>query len=370
LDIERILQTGETQSVEFKKSLSQRKEGCKTLCGMLNAKVDAGMVLFGISPENEVVGIGGNLDSTQRSLVQHIQQKYDPSIKVSIQIEEYEDKKILILSAKRSNDVCYYEYDGRAFFREGSTTRCLSIQEKQSLNNRMLDETKYLELAEIKARNNLTSLADKAVSQGSREAYLNLKQIVENFGPNRNAAISEISKIVSHWNFITTLKGIKLPEKKLSDGTIGKELDYTTKELIEILLFNSQSLFRGRSAQLLASRKENYVPEALILAIFSDKHLEVVREATLAFGKVTNFQSPDFFQPYNVWGYWLDNSERIRKNLIQSNNIKIIQLKKFIKKLEKNIESNKYEYMYQLWATSIDIAKKYIFEFLKEKKDL
>jgi len=370
MDIERILQTGETQSVEFKKSLSQRKEGCKTLCGMLNAKVDAGMVLFGISPENEVVGIGGNLDSAQRSLVQHIQQKFDPSIKVSIQIEEYEDKKILILSAKRSNDVCYYEYDGRAFFREGSTTRCLSIQEKQSLNNRMLDETKYLELAEIKARNNLTSLADKAVSQGSREAYLNLKQIVENFGPNRNAAISEISKIVSHWNFITTLKGIKLPEKKLSDGTIGKELDYTTKELIEILLFNSQSLFRGRSAQLLASRKENYVPEALILAIFSDKHLEVVREATLAFGKVTNFQSPDFFQPYNVWGYWLDNSERIRKNLIQSNNIKIIQLKKFIKKLEKNIESNKYEYMYQLWATSIDIAKKYIFEFLKEKKDL
>jgi len=31
MDIERILQTGETQSVEFKKSLSQKKEGCKAL---------------------------------------------------------------------------------------------------------------------------------------------------------------------------------------------------------------------------------------------------------------------------------------------------------------------------------------------------
>ena len=148
MDIERILQTGETQSVEFKKSLSQMKEGCKTLCGMLNAEVDAGMVLFGISPKNEVVGIEGNLDSAQRSLVQHIQQKFDPSIKVSIQIEEYEGKKILILSAKRSNDVRYYEYDGRAFFKEGSTKRCLSIQEKESLNNSRFDKINILELSE------------------------------------------------------------------------------------------------------------------------------------------------------------------------------------------------------------------------------
>jgi len=124
------------------------KEGCKTLCGMLNAEVDAGMVLFGISPKNEVVGIEGNLDSAQRSLVQHIQQKFDPSIKISIQIEEYEGKKILILSAKRSRDVCYCEYDGRTFLREGSTTRCLSIQEKESLNNSRFDKINILEISE------------------------------------------------------------------------------------------------------------------------------------------------------------------------------------------------------------------------------
>jgi len=148
MDIGRILQAGEMQSVEFKKSLSQIKEGCKTLCGMLNAEVDAGMVLFGISPENKVVGIEGNLDSAQRSLVQHIQQKFDPSIKVSIQIEEYEGKKILILSAKRSNGVRYYEYDGRAFIKEGSTKRCLSIQEKESLNNSRFDKINILEISE------------------------------------------------------------------------------------------------------------------------------------------------------------------------------------------------------------------------------
>lgn len=75
MNIEKIIQTGETQSIEFKKSLSLMKEGCKTLCGMLNTEIGNGMVLFGISPENDVVGIVGNLDSTQRTLVQHIRQK-------------------------------------------------------------------------------------------------------------------------------------------------------------------------------------------------------------------------------------------------------------------------------------------------------
>ena len=148
MDIKRILQIGETQSVEFKKSLSQMKEGCKALCGMLNTEVGAGMILFGISPENDVVGIGGNLDSAQRTLAQHIQQKFDPSIIFSIQIEVYKDKKILMLSTKRANDVSYYEYDGRAFIKEGSTKRSLSTQEKKSLNNRRFDKINILELSE------------------------------------------------------------------------------------------------------------------------------------------------------------------------------------------------------------------------------
>lgn len=158
MDIERILQTGETQSVEFKKSLSQKKEGCKALCGMLNTEIGAGMVFFGISPENDVVGIGGNLDSAQRTLAQHIQQKFDPSIVCSIKIEDYKDKKILVLSAKRANDVSCYEYDGRVFIKEGSTKRYLSAQEKKSLNNRKFDEINYLELCENELEDKLSKV--------------------------------------------------------------------------------------------------------------------------------------------------------------------------------------------------------------------
>jgi hypothetical protein len=148
MNIEKILQTGETQSIEFKKSLGLMKEGCATLCAMLNTEIGTGMVLFGISPENDVVGVDGNLDSMQKTLVQHIRQKFDPSIICSIKIVDYKDKNILILSAQRKNDVCYYEYGGRAFIKEGSTKRCLSIQEKESLNNSRFDKINILEISE------------------------------------------------------------------------------------------------------------------------------------------------------------------------------------------------------------------------------
>lgn len=155
MDFEKIIQDGETQSVEFKKSFNLMKEGCKSLCGMLNTEVGTGMVLFGISPENDVIGIEGNLDSAQRTLVQHIRQTFDPSIKISIQIEDYNDKKILILFAKRPEDVRYYEYGGRAFIKEGSTKRCLSIQEKESLNDSRFDEISILEISEKKLEDKL-----------------------------------------------------------------------------------------------------------------------------------------------------------------------------------------------------------------------
>jgi len=136
MDIQRIIQRGETQWIEFKKSLSQRKEGCRVLCGMLNTDVGSGMVLFGVSPEKNVVGIAGNLDSAQKTLAQHIRQKFAPSIVPSIEIEKQQGKNVLILSGKRPSEICYYEYDGRAFIKEGSTTRQLSYQEKQSLSRR------------------------------------------------------------------------------------------------------------------------------------------------------------------------------------------------------------------------------------------
>ena len=124
----------EGQTIELKKSLSLMKEASEALCGMLNSDISKGAVLFGVSPEGNVSGIEpGNLDSAQRTLAQHIRQKFDPTIICNIEVIECENKYLIKLEASKAAGVAYHEYDGRAYIREGSTTRQLSYQEKQSL---------------------------------------------------------------------------------------------------------------------------------------------------------------------------------------------------------------------------------------------
>jgi ATP-dependent DNA helicase RecG len=124
----------ESQTVELKKSLSELKEGCETLCGMINSDITKGKVIFGVSPDGKPCGIDpGNLDSAQRTIAQHIKQKFDPPIICIIEVLEFEDMHLLQVKANRMSGIAYHEYGGRAYIREGTTTRQLSHQEKQHL---------------------------------------------------------------------------------------------------------------------------------------------------------------------------------------------------------------------------------------------
>ncbi len=133
MNIDKILSVGETQEIEFKQSMSLLKEGCKALCGMLNTDQGSGAVFFGINDSNEVVGIDGNIDSTQKKISLHISTKFDPKLKHSIQLLSKNNLTVLVLFAKRAEDVSFYEYDGRGYIKEGSTKRTLTILEKNNL---------------------------------------------------------------------------------------------------------------------------------------------------------------------------------------------------------------------------------------------
>jgi predicted HTH transcriptional regulator len=132
-----IIKLAETQSIEFKKSLSLQKEAFEALCGMINCDAATGLVLFGVAPDGVVIGIEpGNLDSAQRKLAQSIQQKFDPTIFPSIEVLDCEGKYLVLLKAQREKSVAYHEYDGRAYIREGTRNRQLSVTEKQRLHKR------------------------------------------------------------------------------------------------------------------------------------------------------------------------------------------------------------------------------------------
>ncbi len=132
---EELINKGESQTVEFKKSLSLQNEGLKGLCAMINSDSAKGLIIFGVEDSGTICGLEpGNLDEAQRSLAQSIRSKFDPQIIVQINVEELKGRNILILYAERNKGTPYHEYDGRAWIRQGTENHLLSLIEKQQLN--------------------------------------------------------------------------------------------------------------------------------------------------------------------------------------------------------------------------------------------
>ena len=129
------LANGEGQTTEFKKSLRLRREALEALCSMVNAESAQGVVVFGVEPDGKICGIEpGNLDAAQRSLSRAIREGFDPPLQSEIWVEEeMEGKKLLLLSAERPRSIPYHEYDGRAWIRQGSEKRQLTLSEKDHL---------------------------------------------------------------------------------------------------------------------------------------------------------------------------------------------------------------------------------------------
>jgi hypothetical protein len=91
-------------------------------------------VVFGVAPDGSPVGVEtGDLDRAQQSMLQTIRSKFDPPIQCSVQVVEESGKYLLVLKAHRNRDIPYHEFNGRAWIREGTSTRKLSAAEKQSL---------------------------------------------------------------------------------------------------------------------------------------------------------------------------------------------------------------------------------------------
>ena len=132
--IDQLVRQDESQTLERKRSLALQREGFESLCGMVNAEPAYGAVLFGVAPDGQIVGVEpGDLDKSQRSLSQTIGSKFDPPLQFVTEVGEIQGKRFVVVAARRSRDVPYHEFDGRAFLREGTVTRQMTFAEKLSL---------------------------------------------------------------------------------------------------------------------------------------------------------------------------------------------------------------------------------------------
>jgi len=119
-ELEEIYRTSfkETETVEFKKSISEIDSALKTLCAFLNNK--GGRLYFGISNSGSVVGQTLN-DQNLREISQKIRNKIKPQITPKIETACIKNIPVIEVTVKKASDEIYY-YNGIAYDRSGSET--------------------------------------------------------------------------------------------------------------------------------------------------------------------------------------------------------------------------------------------------------
>ncbi|MBI1849629.1 MAG: ATP-binding protein [Planctomycetes bacterium] len=118
--LKKLVRTGESSRVEFKKSTGELRQGLQTLCAFLNS--DGGTVLFGVSPRGELVG-QQVADSTLREIAQAME-GFEPSLQPTVKrMAVGGGKDAIAISVQGQTGTVPFTFDGRAYTRVQSTTR-------------------------------------------------------------------------------------------------------------------------------------------------------------------------------------------------------------------------------------------------------
>ena len=116
----KIIESGESQEVEFKESLHSSQEFSKIMCGFANTY--GGVILLGVNSKKEVVGIKENADEIQQRLSSSAQ-AVSPPILPNIETHEINNKKVIITIIQRAIDNTFHTFQGVIWAKVGSTLK-------------------------------------------------------------------------------------------------------------------------------------------------------------------------------------------------------------------------------------------------------
>ncbi len=133
MNVLEIIRKGESEDVEFKKSLSEMKEILETVCAFLNTK--GGTILIGVDDKGKVVGVDIG-KGTIENLANRIRSSIEPPVFPSIEELEVKGKKIIVITVPEGNQKPYF-YKGRAYKRVGKTNQVLTPYELRRILSKM-----------------------------------------------------------------------------------------------------------------------------------------------------------------------------------------------------------------------------------------
>ncbi|GFO97816.1 putative transcriptional regulator [groundwater metagenome] len=124
-----LLKEGESETVEFKPSLSQMDKITESISAFSNTK--GGTVVIGVSDKGEVLGVDIG-KKTIESLANLVKQNTDPMAYPSIRVEESDKKQIVVIEVVEGKQKPVLAF-GRAYRRVGKSNQRLGYEEIRNL---------------------------------------------------------------------------------------------------------------------------------------------------------------------------------------------------------------------------------------------
>jgi len=128
-EIKKLIQTGESQSLEFKSSLKLRNEIGETISAFANTS--GGVILIGVSDEGKILGVDIGR-KTVEDLANWVKENTDPPLYPDVKVHQIGGKDIIEISLKESDDKPVF-FKNHAFQRVGKTNQRISASKIREL---------------------------------------------------------------------------------------------------------------------------------------------------------------------------------------------------------------------------------------------
>ncbi|MBW2020997.1 MAG: putative DNA binding domain-containing protein [Deltaproteobacteria bacterium] len=130
-ELKKLVASGESDRLEFKRSTGQRSNAAKTICAMLNGL--GGFVLFGVTNGGEILGQQIS-NRTIEDIARELRRIEPPAFPDIETITVKEDRAVIAVRVPGGGGP--YTYDGRPYFRNGPTT---AIMPRDEYERRLLE---------------------------------------------------------------------------------------------------------------------------------------------------------------------------------------------------------------------------------------
>ncbi len=194
-EVLQLIQQGESETLELKRSLGELREVVETTGAFANAF--GGAILVGVSRQKEIIGVTIGTD-TLESLANAIKQNTDPAVLPSISTLQVEGKRVIVLRIDESSVKPVLAY-GRPFKRVGRSNHRLSSSEVSKL---VLESTSASWDAGIVEGIDLSFIDDQAV-----RTCLTNREYVELNSVSRRTVTNELQDLVKKGIFTQAGKG-------------------------------------------------------------------------------------------------------------------------------------------------------------------